>query len=181
MSARRIIWHGPLVLAFLSITGAAAQDQPSTRLEAGRPIARTIRSGEVQRYRISARTGDFLRGKVSQDGITVNLKGFFPDGSKIRSFPGPPTGTKGFRFVAETAGDYELQLTAVTEGAPEGRYTISLEPAQSMAERLSVPVPDPPYCKPALSSAGESGSVRRPGGRSPVLGPGKAGRHPTVR
>jgi enterochelin esterase-like enzyme len=138
------------ILASLSIAVAVAQDQPLTRLESGRSITRTIRSGEVQRYQISARTGDFLRGKVSQDGITVNLKGFFPDGSKIRSFSGPPTGTKGFRFVAEAAGDYRLELTATTGGRPEGRYTITLEPAQPLAERLSTPVPESPYTSPRI-------------------------------
>src|SRR5579872_5823921 len=102
------------VLALLSIAGAAAQDQPATRLESGKSITKTIRSGEVQRYQISAHTGEFMRGAVNQDGITIDLKGFFPDGSKIRSFSGPPNGTRGFRFVAEAAGDYRLELTAAT-------------------------------------------------------------------
>ncbi len=141
-------------LALLSIAGAGAQDEPLTRLESGRSITRTIRSGEAQQYRIAAHTGEFIRGTVNQDGITINLKGFFPDGSKIRSFSGPPNGSKGFRFVAEPAGDYRLELTAATGGSPEGHYTITLEPAQPMAERLSIPVPEAPYFSPRIRVLG---------------------------
>ena len=98
---------------------------------------------------ISAHWGVYER-HGDQDGITINLKGFFPDGSKIRSFSGPPNGTKGFRFVAEAAGDYRLELTAATGGFPEGRYTITLEPAQPMAERLWIPVSESPYSSPRI-------------------------------
>ncbi len=104
---------------------------------------------------------------MNQDGITINLKGFFPDGSKIRSFSGPPNGTKGFRFVAEAAGDYGLELTAALGGPGEGRYTITLEPAQAMAERLSIPVPESPYFSPRIRAlenqvgSGDRGAVHR--------------------
>jgi enterochelin esterase-like enzyme len=128
------------VLGLFSIFCAAAQDQSPVRLEAGKPVTRDIRSGEVHRYQIPARTGEFFRGRVLQDGIAINVKGFFPDGSKIRSFSGPQAGSKVFRFVAEAAGDYQIELTGVNGAQPEGRYTITLDQIQPLAERLSIPI-----------------------------------------
>lgn len=149
---------------FLSLL-AVAQDQTAVRLEAGRPITARLSSGEVHRYQIAARTGEFLRGSVRQDGIGVNVKGFFPDGSKIRTFSGPPTGTKVFRFVAESPGLYQLELTGVDRGQPEGNYTITLDQVQTMAKRLSISVPEP-YSSPRIrdlerqATSGDSEAVR---------------------
>src|SRR5437867_3623169 len=119
------------------------------RLELGRPITTGIRSGEVHRYQITARTGEFLKGNVLQDGIGVNVKGFFHDDSKIRTFSVPPVGAKVFRFVAEAAGIYQLELTAVDRGQSEGRYTIALDQLQPMAERIGIPIPEQ-YSSPRI-------------------------------
>jgi enterochelin esterase family protein len=117
-------------------------------LAVGKPVEREIRAGEVHLYRINLQSGEFVRGTVEQRGITVSVRGFFPDGSKIRSFGGPPTGTRNFRFVAEAPGDYRLELK--TAGATaSGRYLIRLEQIQPMSERLKT-VSDEKYHSPRL-------------------------------
>lgn len=138
------------LLSVLSTVCVTAQNRGLAQtLEVGKALSSIIRAGEVHRYQLSARTGEFLRGKVLQEGISLQVKGLFPDGSKIRSFSGPRLGTKVFRFVAETPGIYQMELTALGSGQAEGRYTITLDQVQAMAERLSISVPDP-YTSPRI-------------------------------
>ena len=93
------------ILGIFSVVCVTAQE-----LSVGQPITRGIRAGEVHRYQIPARTGEFFKGSVRQDGITINVKGFFSDGSKIRSFSGPPAGTK-----VDTGSSVDI---AVSSGSP---------------------------------------------------------------
>lgn len=131
---------------------AAAQDRgPAQTIEIGKPVNSTIHAGEVHRYQLPARAGEFLRGSVLQDAISLRVRGLFPDGSKIRSFSGPQFGKKVFRFVAEGPGICEIELTAMSGGQTDGRYTITLEQVQPMAERLSISVPES-YTSPRIRS-----------------------------
>ena len=140
------------LFSVLSTVSAAAQEHgPAQTLEIHKPVSATIRAGETHRYQIPAGTGEFVRGAVSQDGIGLQVKGLFPDGSKIRSFSGPQSGRKVFRFVAEAPGVYQMELTALGGGTEEGRYTITWEQVQPMAERLSIPVSDS-YASPRIQA-----------------------------
>ncbi len=140
------------LVAVFSITRLAAQDRGFTAtLEVGKGLSGIVRAGDVRQYQIPARTGEFLRGSVVQEGISLRVRGLFPDGSKIRSFSGPQLGKKVFRLVAETTGMYQIELTALGSGSTERRYTITLEQVQPMAERLSISVPEP-YTSPRILS-----------------------------
>ena len=112
-------------------------------LEVGKPVEREIKGGQVHLYQIRLATGEFVRGTVDQRGLAINVRGFFPDGSKIRSFGGSPNGPKNFRFVAEAPGDYRLELKAA-DGDAAGRYRLLIEQIQLMAERLKI-VPEEKY------------------------------------
>jgi enterochelin esterase family protein len=149
----------------MSAVCATAQDAEHAEiLEIGKPVSRDIRRGVVHRYQVSTRTGEFFRGSVLQEGISVRVRGLFPDGSKIRGFSGPQLGKKVFRFVAEAPGTYQLELTGLDGGKAEGKYTITLEQVQPMSERLVIPVPDP-YVSPRIrtlqSEAADSGALDR--------------------
>jgi enterochelin esterase-like enzyme len=123
---------------------------PLAQLVAGKPIERKINGGEVHLYEINLRTGEFVRGTVEQVGISINVKGFFPDGSKIRSFSGPTQGPKRFRFVAEAPGIYRLELKAAGNSG-SGSYKIQLEQIQTMNERLKI-VREERYQSPRLKA-----------------------------
>lgn len=139
---KTLMWVLCIVLLSLSGIGVHAQTDQSNAavasLEAGKPVEREIKGGETHSYQLELRTGDFVRGAVEQIGITVKVRGFFPDGSKIRSFNGPPQGTRSFRFVAEAPGTYRLELKAAEGGGGAGRYQIRLEQIQPMNERLKI-------------------------------------------
>jgi len=119
-------------------------------LEVGKPVEREIKGGEVHLYQIHLGAGEFVRGTVDQRGVAINVRGLFPDGSKIRSFSGPPNGPKNFRFVAEAPGNYRLELKAA-DGNAAGQYQRRIEQVQPMAERLKI-VPDEKYHSPRLTA-----------------------------
>lgn len=140
-----------LSLSGTSIHGQSDQSNPAIpNLIVGKAIEREIKGGEIHVYQIDLRTGEFVRGAVEQLGIAINVKGYFPDGAKIRSFTGPSQGTKRFRFVAEAPGAYRLELKAA-DGAASGRYRIHLEQVQPMNDRLKI-VREEKYHSPRLEA-----------------------------
>jgi enterochelin esterase family protein len=136
-----------MILLFAALL---AQPAPIPLLELGRPLTKQIRPGEVHRYRVDGRTGEMMRGSVRQDGIRINVRAFFPDGTKIRSF-GAGKGEKGFRFVVEMPGAYQLELTALAGEQAAGSYTISLDRIETVPERMSIALPEP-YRSPRIQA-----------------------------
>src|SRR5262249_22993431 len=85
----------------------------------------------------------------------VNVRGFFPDGSKIRSFGGPSSSARTFRFVVEMAGAYTLEVTrsaTLQSGAESGgNYTITLEQIEPFEDRGTSAAADP-YVSPRVET-----------------------------
>ena len=58
------------------------QSKPAiTVLAVGKSVERDIKSGETHVYEVNLQSGEFVRGTVDQIGVTINVKGFFPDGT----------------------------------------------------------------------------------------------------
>jgi enterochelin esterase-like enzyme len=129
---------------------ASILGQPVATLERGKPQQREIKADETHLYKLTLQTGEFVRGVVEQRGISINVRGFFPDENKIRSFNGPALGIKRFRFVAEQPGDYRLELKAAAEGQP-GTYRLEIQEIQSMSERLRI-VREEAFSSPRLNA-----------------------------
>jgi hypothetical protein len=120
------------------IQSQTAQPTPAiTSLELGQTSQRELKNGEIHLYQIEVHTGDFVRGTVEPQGFAINVKGYFPDGTKIRSFGGPGPGAKRFRFVGEAPGIYRLEIKA-NEAKAAGTYRIRLEQIQPFSERLKI-------------------------------------------
>jgi enterochelin esterase family protein len=152
-----LLLHPAAVLALWHVgaarTAPARQDRAADsipELRVSQPVERTIRSGDVHRYRLTLRTGDFVRGTLDSRGLALNLKGLFPDGSKIRQFAGTRDTPRTFRFVAEAPGAYQLELADRQRG-DSGSYVLRLEQVQAMPERLAI-VRAEPYQSPRLDS-----------------------------
>src|SRR6266446_2687399 len=109
-----------MVSAFFVCLSYAIAQPVSPRLELGKPVENTIRAGEIQHVAVEAPTGTFLRASIRQEGIGLRVRGFFPDGSKIRNFAGRNTGVKNIRFVIEIPGAYQLELTGLGAENAEG-------------------------------------------------------------
>jgi len=104
-------------------------------LEPGRSIEHSFAAGAVDEYRVKLRAGDYCEGAIEQKGGSIIALAYAPDGSRIRSFGGPPTGKKTFSLEASVAGVYRIVLRSPDK--PAGNYTISLNKIATLDERLS--------------------------------------------
>ena len=134
-----------LSAALVSTSAALAQEA----LPVAGSIVRDITAGATQAYTIQLNTGDYIAGYVDQRGIVVVASAFLPDGSKIRTFNGPPTGKRQFAIVADTSGAYRLDIWAPSVKEAEARggqqtesgsYELKVTEKLSADERFNVPV-----------------------------------------
>jgi Enterochelin esterase, N-terminal len=137
---------GALSAAFL--IGVALSAQQTAVLEVGKPVQRDISAGQTHVHLLTLRTGEFARGTIEQRGMPVNLIAHFPDGTKLRSFNDPASSSRTFRFVAEAAGAYQLEIVPVPP-AGSGTYRLEIQQIQSMSERLAI-APEESFHSPRL-------------------------------
>src|SRR5262245_57536244 len=120
-------------------------------LEAGKSVEREIKGGDVHIYQITLRTGESVWGDIVQRGITVT--GFFPDGSKIRSYGSPQSERKTFEIVAEAPGAYRLEIKTANNGGAVV-YKLRTMEVLPIAERLQFVAPEK-YQSPLISALGK--------------------------
>src|SRR5215470_2833657 len=115
----------------------AEAGQDATRLEMGRPLERMIGGGETQRYRIALSPGLYLRVAVTQQGIDVIVTVLDPAGRKIARIDRPygAYGPENVSVIAESAGDYTIELrTALKFAAPARYFITATETREAKAE-----------------------------------------------
>ena len=149
-----------LSLATLVEAGPLAQ----TRLDVGAAIERTIAPGERHDYTVEAAAGDYVRGGVDQGQLVVFVTVFNPDGSILRPVPGPPSGRRTFAFVAESPGQYRINLSvpsienAARNGIAlpnQGTYRLTLD-AITTARAREAATAAMPLSSPRLEALRES-------------------------
>jgi hypothetical protein len=88
----------------------------------------SLKGGEAQSYRIKLAAGQFLYATVEQDGIDVVVSVFNPDGSQlaVTDSPNDRWGTEPVLFVAETSGDYRIEIRSPDTKAGPGEYQIRM-------------------------------------------------------
>jgi enterochelin esterase-like enzyme len=120
-------------------------------LEAGKSVEREIKGGEVHTYQINLRTGESVWGEVVQRALIIT--GFFPDGSKIRSYDSPRDERKTFEIVAEAPGVYRLEIKTANNGGAVV-YKLHTKEVLPFAERLQYVAPEK-YQSPRLTALGK--------------------------
>ncbi|HEV2828832.1 MAG TPA: CHAT domain-containing protein [Pyrinomonadaceae bacterium] len=107
---------------------AKALQQEVTTLSPAAILERQLKGGEVQNFRVSLAPGQFLHVLVAQRGIDVVATAFNPGGKQLFSVDSPngSWGTEPVIFIAETAGDYRIEVRAVNDKAPAARYEIKV-------------------------------------------------------
>src|ERR1035437_4973499 len=99
-----------------------------TTLQPGKEIERDMSGGQTDLYKIQVVTGQFLHLSVLQEGIdvVVNLKK--PDGQAWIAIDGPNGryGPEEIAAIAETPGEYRVEVSFPSKTAPAGRYKINL-------------------------------------------------------
>jgi CHAT domain-containing protein/tetratricopeptide (TPR) repeat protein len=101
-----------------------AQDLTDTPLLA--PVERELKGGESHSYRVNLTSGQFLYALVEQKGVDVEVALFAPDGHQlaVADSPNDLWGPEPILLVAETPGDYRVEVRAPNSKAPAGRYEI---------------------------------------------------------
>jgi CHAT domain-containing protein/tetratricopeptide (TPR) repeat protein len=93
-------------------------------LALGKPIERQLSGNEAHSYKIVLAANQYLHVVVEQRGIDVVVALFAPDGKKIAEVDSP-NGTQGqepLSIVAETAGNYRLEIRSPEPKAAPGSY-----------------------------------------------------------
>jgi CHAT domain-containing protein/Tfp pilus assembly protein PilF len=113
--------------AWLSLRTTTAQDSPKQLpvLAEGRFA---LKGGDSHSYLIKLAPGQFLYALFDQQGIDVTVSIFKPDGSQISSSDSPNDrfGPEPALFIAETAGDYRLDVRAPNTRASAAHYQIKI-------------------------------------------------------
>ncbi len=106
-------------------------------LEPAKPIERGLAGGQVHFYTVKLASGQYLRAIVDQRGIDVVVTLFGPDDKKLFEMDSP-NGTQGpepVSIVAESSGNYRIEVRSLEEKVVPGLYEIRIE-----ALRLAVPL-----------------------------------------
>ena len=90
--------------------------------------AHALKGGESHSYAINLTTGQFLYALVEQEGIDVRVTLFRPDSSQI-AVSNSPTGnwgTEPILLVADTSGEYRVEVSAPNVKASAAQYRIKI-------------------------------------------------------
>ena len=97
-------------------------------LKLGASGEQEMKGGETHSYRITLKAGQYVNVAVEQKGIDVLVRIFGPDGQKLTQVDNDPAvGLESVSVVAETSGDYRLEVQSSNKVAKTGRYQIKLE------------------------------------------------------
>ncbi len=125
-----VLGHVPNLLAYPSpgLSPAKTFQQGVTTLSPGTTLERELKGGEVQSFRVSLVGGQFLHVLVEQRGIDVVVTAFGPDGTQLLSVDSPNSswGPEPVVFIAETSGDYRIEVRPANDKAPAARYEIKI-------------------------------------------------------
>jgi hypothetical protein len=91
---------------------SAGPKPAAAKIEPGHPVERSIRAGEVHRYRVELAAGNVVTGVVTQKGVDVMVVTFDAAGTKIAEFDSPnfDNGPEPFVIEASVAGSYDFEV-----------------------------------------------------------------------
>jgi len=106
-----------------------SRDTQQVVLKKNKPVARQLHAGESHKYNLNLTAGQFASVVVEQDGIDVVVTIYGEDSKRIIEVDGP-NGAKGpeqIFFIAERAGNYQLEVHSLENEILQGRYEIKLK------------------------------------------------------
>jgi len=111
-------------------------ERGSDVLEPGKPIERELTGGEAHSYQLTLASGQYARVTVDQRRINVAVSALDPQGKKVVEADMYRTGeSEAFSLVAETSGDYRLEVRSPDKTAPKGRYEIKVKELRAATEQ----------------------------------------------
>ena len=105
-------------------------------LKLGEPIERELAGAEAHSYSVTILSGQCLKVAVSQKGTDVALKAFGPEGRKLTQADDTSgTGEETLFVVAETSGNYRLEVESSNQQAKTAKYEIKIEELRKATAR----------------------------------------------
>lgn len=111
-------------------SGAAKEEGGEAGLlEPGKPVEREMRGGETHAYRVALAQGQYLRVLINQRGIDVVVSLAGPGGERLveSNSDNGTYGVEPISLIAQAAGPHTLEVKALEQKAPAGRYDVKLE------------------------------------------------------
>jgi CHAT domain-containing protein len=114
----------------LSLKSAIRESAPQNAelLEPNKPVQQELAGGNTHAYRLQLAAGQYVDLVADQRGIDVVLVLFAPDGNKLLEVDSP-NGSRGpepLSFIADTSGDYKIEVRSLEKKAAAGRYEIKI-------------------------------------------------------
>jgi CHAT domain-containing protein len=103
-----------------------AQDDVSL-LTPGQPIERELSAEAKHFYRVALDSRQYLRVRVEHWGIELGVAWYGPNGEVLAQFNGRQSGSMPISLIAETSGDYRLEVRSLEKGPVSGRYQVRIE------------------------------------------------------
>lgn len=133
----------PLVVATpfaLRTASSEARQAENRELTQGQVIEREMAGGEVHTYRIVLASGQYLKAEIEQRGIDVVVRIIGPGELKLTEVDNDPAvGLESVHVVAESSGDYRLEIESSRKDTKTGRYEIKIELREAVSkDRLYV-------------------------------------------
>jgi len=116
------------LLAWFTVIAAAQSPSTPRPLALGKPVQRQLAGGQSHTYSFSLHSGQYAHVLVDQRGIDVVLTVFDPDNKKLASIDrwSDLQGEESISLVAESMGDYRLEVRSESKDVLPGQYEIKL-------------------------------------------------------
>ena len=124
--------------AIVSLTSSLSSEAKQVQvLEAGKPIERELRGGEVHSYEVAVKAGEYLRLVVEQRGIDVVVTLFGADGKQLMEVhtPNKTQGEESISAIAEESERYRLEVRSLDKNAQVGRYKARIAEQRKASEQ----------------------------------------------
>lgn len=129
-------------------TQASSQQPPAENvreLRAGQSIDRELKSGDIHRYRVALKAGEYMKLAVLRSGIDFAMEAIDPSGkAAARIAMGNSGPTDSLWLTAKMTGDFQIKIRSVEDAGINGRYIIRLE---IVADLETAPASDQAYVK----------------------------------
>ncbi|MGB0033997.1 MAG: tetratricopeptide repeat protein, partial [Candidatus Acidiferrales bacterium] len=112
------------------------QKSTAVKLEPGIAVEKALAGGETDSYEIEVGAGQFLHVVVDQEGISVVLALYGPDGEQIAGVDSL-SGSYGLikvSTICDSAGVYRLEIASREMKGHSGRYRVTVNPLRAPAE-----------------------------------------------
>jgi CHAT domain-containing protein len=129
-------WFCLLALFTLPFALRLSAQETIPLLKSDAIIERQLAGAETQIFHLALDAGQFARVVVEQRGIDIELRLLTPNAQRLvemdtlNSTQGPEVAA----VIAETPGDYRVEIVSLNKAVPIGRYTLKIETVRSATE-----------------------------------------------